>query len=34
MSNQTKTDNLNYFIDPTFRRVNRFFALSFENEGD
>ena len=34
MSNQTKPDNLNYLIDPTFRRVNRLFALSFENEGN
>ena len=34
MSNQTKTKNLNYLIDPTFRRVNRLFALSFENQED
>ena len=32
MSNQTKDYNLNYLIDPTFTKVNRFFALSFENE--
>ena len=34
MSNQTKTDNLNYLIDPTFTNVNRLFVLSFENEND
>ena len=34
MSKQTKTNNLNYLIGPTFNRVNRLFALSFENEGD
>ena len=33
MSNQTKTNNLNYLIDPTFTKVNRF-ALLFENEDD
>ena len=34
MSNQTKNNNLNYLIDPTFTNVNRLFALSFENEND
>ena len=34
MNNQTKTNNLNYLIDPTFDKVNRLFALSFENEED
>ena len=34
MSNQTKNNNLNYLIDPTFTNVNRLFALSFENEDD
>ena len=34
MTNQTKNINLNYFIDPTFTKVNRFFVLSFENEDD
>ena len=34
MSNQTKNDNLNYLIDPTFTNVNRLFVLSFENEND
>ena len=34
MSNQTKNNNLNYLIDPTFTNVNRLFALSFENEHD
>ena len=32
MTNQTKTNNLNYLIDPTFTKVNRLFVLSFENE--
>ena len=34
MSNQTKNNNLNYLIDPTFANVNRLFVLSFENEDD
>ena len=34
MSNQTKNNNLNYQIDPTFTNVNRLFVLSFENEED
>ena len=34
MTNRTKTNNLNYLIDPTFSEVNRLFVLSFENEGD
>ena len=34
MTNQTKTNHLNYLIDPTFTKVNRLFALSFENEED
>ena len=34
MSNQTKNNNLNYLIDPTFTNVNRVFVLSFENETD
>ena len=34
MSNQDKTDNLNYLVDPTFTKVNRLFVLSFENEED
>ena len=33
MSNQTKTNNLNYLIDLTFTKVNRF-VLLFENEDD
>ena len=33
MSNQTKANNLNYLIDPTFTKVNRF-VLLFENEDD
>ena len=31
MSNQTKQNNLNYLIDPTFTNVSR---LTFENEDD
>ena len=34
MSNQTKNNNLNYLIDPTFTNVNRLFVLSFENKND
>ena len=34
MTNQTKTNNLNYLIDPTFNKVNRFFVLSLENEAN
>ena len=32
MTNQTKTNHLNYLIDPTFTKVNRLFVLPFENE--
>ena len=32
MTNQTKNNNLNYLIDPTFTKVNRLFVLSFKNE--
>ena len=34
MTNQTKNNNLNYLIDPTFTKVNRLFVFSFENEND
>ena len=34
MTTQTRTNNLNYLIDPTFNKVNRLFVLSFENEDD
>ena len=34
ITNQTKTNYLNYLIDPTFTNVNRLFVLSFENEED
>ena len=34
MTSQTKNNNLNYLIDPTFDKVNRLFALSFESEDD
>ena len=34
MTKQTKTNNSNYFIDPTFNKVNRLFVLSFEDEKD
>ena len=34
MTNQTKNNNLNYLIDPTFTKVNRQFVLSFENENN
>ena len=32
MSNQTRNNNLNHLIDPTFTNVNRLFVLPFENE--
>ena len=32
MSNQAKSNNLNYLIDPTFTNVNSPFVLSFEKE--
>ena len=34
ITNQTKTNYLNYLIDPTFTNVNRLFVFSFENEED
>ena len=34
MTNQIKTNNLNYLMDPTFNKVNKLFVLSFENEED
>ena len=34
MTNQTKNNNSNYLIDPTFTEVNRLFVLSFENGND
>ena len=34
MSNQTRNNNLNYLIDPTFTNFNRLFVLSYENETD
>ena len=34
MTNQTKNNNLNCLIEPTFTKVNRFFVLLFENEND
>ena len=32
ITKQTKANNLNYLIDPTFNKVNRFFVLSFESK--
>ena len=34
MTNQTKTNHLNYVIDLIFGKVNRLFVLSFESEED
>ena len=34
MYKETKNNNLNYLIDPTFTKVNRLFVLSFKSEGD
>ena len=34
MTNQTKNNNLDYLIDPTFTKANRLCDLSFEHEKD
>ena len=34
MTNQTKTNYLNYLIDPAFTKVSRLFVLLFKNEED
>ena len=34
MTNQTKTNHLNYLVGPVFTKVNRLFVLSLENEED
>ena len=34
MTNQTKTNNLNYLTDQRFSKVSRLFVLSFKNEDD
>ena len=34
MTKQTKTNDLNYLINPTFNKINRLFVLLFENEDD
>ena len=34
MSHQATNNHLNYLIDPAFTKVNRLFAMSFENEED
>ena len=34
MTNQTKSNKLNYLIDLKFTKVNRMFVLSFKNEND
>ena len=34
MTNQTKTNNSNYSIDPTLHKFDRLCVLSFENEDD
>ena len=34
MSNQTKNNNLDYLIYPTFINANGLLVLSFENEAD
>ena len=33
-TSQTKNNNLYYLIDPTFRKVNRLFVLSFKNSAN
>ena len=32
MSKETKNNNINYLIDPTFTKVKMLFVLSFKNE--
>ena len=34
ITKQIKNNNLDYLIDSTFRNINRFFVLSFENGND
>ena len=34
MTTQTKTNNLNYLIDPTFKKFNRYFCFEFQNKDD
>ena len=34
MTTQTRTNTLNYLIDPAFNKFNRLFVSSFENEDD
>ena len=34
ITSQPKINNLNYYIDPTFNKVNRLFVLSFQNENE
>ena len=34
MSNQSKNNDLNYLIDPTFAKANTLLVLSYENEED
>ena len=34
MTNQTKYNNLNYLINPTFTKANKLFVLPFENKSD
>ena len=34
MTKQSKNNNLNFLLDPTFSVVKRFLVLSFENEDD
>ena len=34
MTTQTRINNLNYLIDPTFNKANRLFVLSFENKDE
>ena len=32
ITNQAKTDNINYLVDPPLTKVNRLFVLSFKHE--
>ena len=34
ITTQTKNNNLDYLIDPTFRNINRLFVFSFKNDNN
>ena len=34
ITKQSKNNNLDYLIDPTFKNINRLFVFSFKNDND